>query len=123
MPDDKFIRAAARAHAMICLADGRVSPLEARAFVATAQADPAFASYADAELKDVATRAFGALSGDESFDDIAGEIAAFVKAPAEREAILRIARAALVADSVRREQEDDALRALAAALGMDPATA
>jgi tellurite resistance protein len=117
---DKFLTAAARAHALICRSDGRLVWPETHGLASAVRNDPAFSAYSAEEIEDAAAKAFISVMGDESFDDIALEIASRIKAPEERAAIIRVARAALVADAVRREQEDDAIRALALALGLDP---
>lgn len=113
--------AAARAWAVVCLADGRLVPLEERRFLSFAASDAAFAEMSPGEAAAAWLRAFEAVSGGPDYGrflpDIAGAAAGSVHAPA---VIMRAAQAALIADRVEAPQETGAIQALASALGLDP---
>jgi tellurite resistance protein len=116
---DGLLVAAARAHALVGIADGRVAWPEEHGFAGRMQGDPSFRSFSAQQLRQASVDAFASLTGEEPFGIVAQQIAALVNTREEREAVLRAAQAALVADGVEREQEDDALVALASALGLD----
>jgi tellurite resistance protein len=81
--------------------------------------DPAFSAFTPQQMEDASTAAFASLRRDARFDDAAHAIALLLTTREEREAVLRAARAALVADGVSRDQENDAIVALASAMGLD----
>ena len=60
------------------------------------------------------------FNGSERFDDAAHDIAMLLTTREEREAVIRAARAALIADAINRDQENAAIAALADAMGLDP---
>ncbi|MDZ4776598.1 MAG: TerB family tellurite resistance protein [Alphaproteobacteria bacterium] len=120
---DKFLIAAARAHALVCIADGRLAWPEEHGFAGRMKSDPSFGSFSEQQLRQASVVAFAFLKGEEPFDAVAQQIASLVSTSDEREAVIRAARAALVADGARREQEDDAMVAIAKALGLDSSKA
>jgi len=117
---EKLVIAAARAHALVSLSDGRTAWLEAHGFAARMRRDPAFSGVAHQQLEDASAAAFAAFKGDERFDDEAHAIALLLNTREEREAVLRAAQAALVADGANRDQENDAIAALARAMNLNP---
>jgi tellurite resistance protein len=114
------LTAAARAHALVSLSDGRTTWTEAHGFAARMRNDPILASFSSQQLEDASAAAFAYFKGDERFDDAAHEIALLLTTREQREAVIRAARAALVADAVNRDQENAAIAALAEAMGLDP---
>ncbi|MDX2235541.1 MAG: TerB family tellurite resistance protein [Hyphomonadaceae bacterium] len=116
---DALLDAAARAYALVCLSDGRVDWPEDRAFASRMAHDPSFSQFEREDLEAAAAIAMGSIRGEQSFHEVARAIARLVDAPEEREAVMRAARAAVVADGGIRDQEERALEALAGALGFD----
>ena len=114
--------AAARAWAVVCLADGRLVPLEERRFLSFAASDAAFAEMSPAEAAAAWLRAYEAVSGGPDYSrflpGIADAVAGSVHAPA---VVMRAAQAALIADRIEAPQETGAIQALARAMGLDPA--
>lgn len=114
-----LVTAAARAFALVSLSDGRKDWREGHGFAARMRADAAFAGVRAEELEQASRDAFAFFHGDERFDDAAHAIALLLTTREEREAVVRAARAALIADGVNRDQENDAIAALASAMGLD----
>lgn len=117
---ENLVVAAARAHALVSLSDGRTTWLESHGFAARMRRDPAFTGVAPERLDEASSAAFAALKGDELFEDEAHAIALLLNTREEREAVLRAAQAALVADGANRDQENDAISALARAMNLNP---
>jgi tellurite resistance protein len=116
---DRLLDAAARAYALVCLSDGRLEWPEDHAFASRLAADPAFSKFSRADLEAAAAVALGSIRGEQTFEEVARAVARLVDAPEDREAVMRAARAGIVADGALREQEERALEALAGALGLD----
>lgn len=113
--------AAARAWAVVCLADGRLVPLEERRFLSFVAADASFSGVSPSEAAGAWLRAFEAVSTGPDYARFLPEIAAGAAGSADAPAaIMRAAQAALIADRVEAPQEGGAIRALATAMGLDP---
>jgi tellurite resistance protein len=113
--------AAARAWAVICLADGRLVPLEERRFLSFAVADAALAGVSPTEAAAAWLRAYEAVAQGPDFGRYLPEIASAAAASQDAPpVIMRAAQAALIADRIVTPQETGAIRTLAAALGLDP---
>lgn len=113
--------AAARAWAVVCLADGRLAPLEERRFLSFAASDAAFAEMSPAEAAAAWLRAFEAVSKGPDYSRFLPGIADAAAGSAHAAAIvMRTAQAALAADRIEAPQETGAIEALASALGLDP---
>lgn len=117
---EQLVIAAARAHALVCLADGRTPWPEVNLFASVARRDPAFAAVADEALAAASADAFATLSREAAFDKMAADIAGLVHTASDRQSVLRAAQAALAADGLRRDQEDAAIASLSAAMNIDP---
>ena len=115
-----FLTAAARAHALVSMSDGQTAWREVHGFAARMRSDAAFAGFSAHELDDASKAAFAFFDGSERLDDAAHDIAILLTTREERDAVIRAARAALVADAVNRDQENAAIAALAEAMGLDP---
>ncbi|MEZ5938218.1 MAG: TerB family tellurite resistance protein [Hyphomonadaceae bacterium] len=118
MSDNTLLTAAARAFAVVCYSDGRLAPAEQQRFAAHLRSDPAFRSLDDGAIETAWTEAFRTVSETGSYDSLLPAIAA--AGAADREAVMRAAQAALVADETIAPQEEGALAAIAKALGLDP---
>jgi tellurite resistance protein len=117
----ELLNAAARAFALVAMADARQAPAEAARFTRFVEQESALSgagACADA-FQTACTQAAAAPS----FEAFLPGVAAGIDTPQERALLLRAGRAALVADGVAAPQESAALRALAQSLGLDPETA
>jgi len=113
--------AAARAWAIVCLADGRLVPLEERRFLSFVAMDKAFAGIPPTEAAAAWLRAFEAVSkGPDYRPYVAGIADAAAGSTEAGPMIMRAAQAALIADRVETPQEIGAVQALAEAMGLDP---
>jgi tellurite resistance protein len=110
---------AARAFAMVAFADGRLTPVEAGRFAASAARDPALVNSGHAEIADAWTQASGEVHAAQSFGTALVTIRTEITAPADKAVLMRLAQLALVADGKLEPQENVAISALADALGLD----
>jgi tellurite resistance protein len=115
-----LLRAAARAYALMCYADGRLAPAEQARFAAYLKSEDAFASCADTDIETTWKQAFRDVWRDGGYGPSLPVIAAAAVDEPARDLMLRAARAALVADHVLAPQEEGALAAIAMALGRAP---
>ena len=115
-----LIDAAARAYALVCLADGRLANAESTGFRAFATADPAFAETEIAHVDAAWSGAQTFVAGLEMFDAVTPLIAGPCQDDAARDAVMRAAQAALIIDGENAAQENAAIAAIAESLGFDP---
>jgi len=117
----RLLNAAARAFALVAMADARKAPAEARRFALFVQREPALASAGASEA--VFETACAQAAAAPRFEDLLNGVAADLHTHEERALVLRAGQAAAVADGAIAPQENAALAALAQALGLDPAAA
>jgi tellurite resistance protein len=115
-----LLDAATRAFAMVCLADGRISPLEERHFLAFVERDAALRHSAGKSVRMAWASALKELGKTADFGPPSLAIAKLATSEADKETVMRAAQAALVADHEDLPNENAAIRALAIALGLDP---
>ena len=120
MASPTLLDAATRAFAMVCLADGRVSPLEERHFLSFVEHDAALRHSAGRAVRMAWANAMRDLANSKDFAPHATAIAKLATTEADKATVMRAAQAALVADHEDRPNESAAIRALAIALGLDP---
>jgi tellurite resistance protein len=122
MSDTSLLAAAARAYAIVCFSDGRLTPVEARLFASFAGNDETLRSATAGDIE--AAWSLAAAEVEASADDRASleAIAACATAPKARAAVMRAAQAATVADDRLELQENAAVRRIAQALKLDPET-
>lgn len=111
----ELLLAAARAYALVSMADGALKESEGERFFAFAAGEPLLAG----DAREAFGRAVLEAMKASEFDDLLPVVAAAPSSPAERAALLRAGQAALVADGVNAPQENAALHALATALGLE----
>jgi tellurite resistance protein len=111
---------AAKAWAAVCLADGRLSPLEERRFLSFAKADPALSAASETEITASWTAAFAAASESTSYSPLLPQIVRAGDSEPARQAIMRAAQGAIIADREVLPQEAGAIEAIAKALRLDP---
>jgi len=120
MASPALLDAAARAFAMVCLADGRVTPLEERHFLSFIEHDAALRQSAGRSVRAAWATALREVGRTKEFEAPVLAIAALVHSTADKETVMRAAQAALVADQEDKPNENAAIRALAIALKLDP---
>ncbi len=120
MPDTSLLAAAARAYAVVCFSDGRLSPLEARRFASFAAAEGALRTAPAEEIEAAWTAAVREVEATSDARKSLEAIAAFATTPSARAAVMRAAQAATVADRRVEPQEDAAVIRIAEALKLDP---
>jgi tellurite resistance protein len=120
MASPSLLDAATRAFAMVCMADGRVSPLEERHFLSFVERDAALRHAAGKSVRVAWANAIRELTDSKEFEPHAKMIAKLATTDADKETVMRAAQAALVADHEDRPNENAAIRALAIALKLDP---
>ena len=112
---------AARAFAMVSLADGKLAPAEAQRFAHMTSKDPVLGHSGHAEITDAWTQAAHEVHASQSFGTALIAIRTEITDAADKALIMRVAQAAVVADGKLEAQENAAISALAEALGLDPA--
>jgi tellurite resistance protein len=120
MASPALLEAAARAFAMVCLADGRVTPLEERHFLSFIEHDAALRQSAGRSVRAAWASALRESGKTKDFAPPVLAIATLVQSQADKETVMRAAQAALVADQEDKPNENAAIRALAIALKLDP---
>ena len=120
MPSPNLLDAVTRAFAMVCLADGRVTPLEERHFLSFIEHDPVLRHSPSRTVRTGWVNALKLLGKTRDFSPPSLAIATLVTSAADRETVMRAAQAALVADQEDKPNENGAIRALALALKLDP---
>lgn len=120
MASPSLLDAATRAFAMVCLADGRVDPLEERHFLSFVEHDAALRHAAGKSVRLAWANAVRELADSKEFAPHANAIAKLATSDGDKETVMRAAQAALVADHEDRPNENAAIRALAIALKLDP---
>ncbi len=120
MASPALLDAAARAFAMVCLADGRVTPLEERHFLSFIEHDAALRQSAGRSVRAAWANALREIGKTKDFAPPVLAIATLVQSSADKETVMRAAQAALVADQEDKPNENAAIRALAIALKLDP---
>ena len=111
---------AARAFAMVSLADGKLAPAEAQRFAHMTSKDPVLGHSGHAEITDAWTQAAHEVHASQSFGTALIAIRTEITDAADKALIMRVAQAAVVADGKLEAQENAAISALAEALGLDP---
>ena len=111
---------AARAFAMVSLADGKLAPAEAQRFAHMTSKDPVLGHSGHAEITDAWTQAAHEVHASQSFGTALIAIRTEITDAADKALIMRVAQAAVVADGKLEAQENVAISALAEALGLDP---
>lgn len=120
MASSTLLDAATRAFAMVCLADGRVTPLEERHFLSFVEHDAALRHSAGRSVRMAWASALKELGKTTDFGPPSLAIAKQATSAADKETVMRAAQAALVADNEDLPNENAAIRALAIAMGLDP---
>jgi tellurite resistance protein len=115
-----LLDAAARAFAMVSMADGRLSPAEEHRFARFAAADARLGPATQADVREAWTAALADVQASPSFGAPLVTIRMETTMAEDRATIMRAAQAALVADGRLEPQENAAIRALAEALKLDP---
>lgn len=111
---------AARAFAMVSLADGKLAPIEAQRFAHLASKDVALGTSGHAEIADAWAAASKEVHAVQSFGTALVTIRTEITDPGDKAVIMRVAQAAVIADGKLEAQENVAIRTLAEALGLDP---
>lgn len=111
---------AARAFAMVSFADGKLAPAEAQRFAHQASKDATLGHAGHAEIADAWTQAAHEVHAAQSFGSALIAIRTEISAPEDKTVVMRMAQAAVVADGRLEAQENNAISALAEALGLDP---
>ena len=112
---------AARTFAMVAFADGKLAPAEAQRFARVVSQDPVLSHSGHAEIADAWTQASREVHEAQSFGAALLAIRSEMAGDAEKDLIMRIAQAAIVADGKLDPQENKAISSLSEALGLDPA--
>ena len=112
--------AAAHAFAIVCLADGRLVPLEERRFLSFVADDPAFTGRTPEAAAAAWLKAFRAVSRSPDYSACLPVIAEAAASPVDKATLMRAAQGALIADRVEAPQEAGAIERLAQALGLEP---
>jgi tellurite resistance protein len=120
MASPALLDAVTRAFAMVCLADGRVSPLEERHFLSFIEHDAVLRHAASRIVRLGWANTLRELGKTKDFSAHALGIATLATSAEDRETVMRAAQAALVADQEDKPNENGAIRALAIALKLDP---
>jgi len=120
MASPALLDAVTRAFAMVCLADGRVNPLEERHFLSFIEHDPVLRHSPTRTVRAGWVKALKLLGKTKDFSAPALAVATLVTSAADRETVMRAAQSALVADQEDKPNENGAIRALAIALKLDP---
>ncbi|MBI1339228.1 hypothetical protein GC169_03305 [bacterium] len=120
MSNIQLLEAAAKAYAVVCLSDGRLNEAEADRFARVMREQGGFETAGDADLADTWSAAIAAVSGAPDYTDALNRIAAEAVSREDRLVMMRAAQAAVIADGRLADQENTAVRALAAAFGLDP---
>ena len=115
-----LLDAAARAFAMVSLADGALTPSEEHRFARFAAAEPTLKSATRDDVRLAWGQAVKDVKGSPSFGGPLLAIRQEVDALEEKAVVMRAAQTALVADSKLEPQENTAIRVLAEALALDP---
>jgi tellurite resistance protein len=105
---------------MVCLADGRISPLEERHFLSFIEHDPVLRHAPSRAVRAGWVSTLKLLGKTKDFSAPALAIATLATSADDRETVMRAAQAALVADQEDKPNENGAIRALALALKLDP---
>ena len=98
MSDAFLLAAAARAYAIVCFADGRLSPLEARRFASFASTEGALRTAAAGEIEAAWLEAVREVEAKSDVRASIKAIAARATTPSARAAVMRAAQAAAIAD-------------------------
>lgn len=112
--------AAARAFAMVSLADGNVSPSEEHRFARFAAGDAALKIAKLPDVRSAWSQAVKDVKASPSFGAPLITIRTEITSAEDKATVMRAAQAAAVADGKLELQENVALRTLAEALGLDP---
>jgi tellurite resistance protein len=115
-----LLDAAARAFAMVSLADGNLSPSEEHRFARFAAGDAALKSARTADVRAAWAQAVKDVKASPSFGAPLVTIRTEVTSAEDKAIVMRAAQAAVVADNKVEPQENVAVRTLAEALGLDP---
>lgn len=117
-----LLDATARVYALICDADGRVTPLESRRFVSFAREDPGLAGVSDEAAQRALAAAIADIAGPRArrFDAVMRDVARVAASNEERQILMRACQYAIIADRTVGEPEEARLRAISDALGLDP---
>jgi tellurite resistance protein len=115
-----LLDAAARAFAMVSLADGKLSPAEEHRFARFAAQDPALRSAARGDVRAAWKQAVKDVNASPSFGAPLVTIRTEISTDEDKATVMRAAQAAVVADNKLEPQENTAMRSLAEALGLAP---
>jgi len=115
-----LLDAAARAFAMVSLADGNLSSSEEHRFARFAARDEALKAAKLPDVRSAWLHAVKDVQASPSFGAPLITIRTEITSNADKAAVMRAAQAAAVADGKLELQENVALRTLAEALGLDP---
>jgi tellurite resistance protein len=117
-----LLDAAARAFAMVSLADGNLSASEQHRFARFAAQDVALKTAKLPDVRSAWSHAVKDVEASPSFGAPLTTIRAGITTDADKATVMRAAQAAAVADGKLELQENVAVRTLAEALGLDPET-
>lgn len=115
-----LLDAAARAFAMVSLADGALTPAEEHRFARFLASEPSLKSAGRADVQMAWSQAVKDAEASPSFGAPLLAIRQHTMSAEEKATVMRSAQAALVADNKLEPQESTAIRVLAEALGLDP---
>lgn len=111
---------AARAFAMVSFSDGKLSHSEEARFARMAMAEAAFKGVSQADVRAAWQQAVKEVQASQSFGGPLTSIRSEITAKDERDLMMRVAQAAVVADNKLELQENVAVSSLAEALGLQP---
>ncbi len=111
---------AARAFAVVSLADGNISPSEEHRFARFAAGEATLKNPGQGDIRTAWATAVKETQGSQSFGGPLVTLRTWAKTQADKDMLMRAAQAALVADNKLELQENVAIRSLAEALGLDP---
>ncbi|HVY90547.1 MAG TPA: TerB family tellurite resistance protein [Hyphomonadaceae bacterium] len=115
-----LLDAAARAFAMVAYSDGNLVLTEETRFAKFAATDAALSACPREDVKTAWAQAVKEVQASPSFGEPLLAIRTEIKSDQDKQAVMRAAEAAVVADGKVEQQENLAIQKLAEALGLDP---